>query len=162
MIKKSAGILLFRERDGHVEVLLVHPGGPFWAKKDDGAWSVPKGELEEDEDPLTAAMREVKEETGIDIDGDLIAMKQLRQPGGKIVYAWAAEGDFDAATLKSNSFSMEWPPKSGLRREFPEVDRAAWFTLELAKSKILRGQVGFIDQLQEIIENRFNTIAKDQ
>jgi predicted NUDIX family NTP pyrophosphohydrolase len=162
MIKKSAGILLFRERTEYFEVLLVHPGGPFWAKKDEGAWSIPKGELEEEEDPLKAAIREVNEETGMEIGGDLIAMKQLRQPGGKIVYAWAAEGDFDAAMLKSNTFSMEWPPKSGLRREFPEVDRAAWFTLDLAKSKIHRGQVGFIDQLQEIIENRFNTIAKDE
>lgn len=162
MIKKSAGILLFRERAGHFEVLLVHPGGPFWAKKDEGAWSIPKGELEADEDPLLAAVREVKEETGIEIDGDLIAIKQLRQPGGKIVYAWAAEGDFDAAALKSNSFSMEWPPKSGLRRDFPEVDRAAWFALELAKSKILRGQAGFIGQLQEIIKNRFNITSKDE
>jgi predicted NUDIX family NTP pyrophosphohydrolase len=149
MLKKSAGILFFREVSGRLEVLLVHPGGPFWAKKDDGSWSIPKGEFDEGEDPLTAARREVAEETGLTADGELIPLGQLRQPSGKIVYAWAMKGDFDPARLKSNTFSMEWPPKSGRQQEFPEIDRAAWFTVESARRKILKGQAGFLDRLQE-------------
>ena len=150
MAKRSAGILLYRGEAGHLEVLLVHPGGPFWAKKDDGSWSIPKGEFDEDEDPLAAARREVAEETGLMADGELIPLEPLRQPSGKTVYAWAMKGDFDPARLKSNTFPLEWPPKSGQQQEFPEVDRAAWFTLELARRKILKGQAGFLDQLQRL------------
>jgi predicted NUDIX family NTP pyrophosphohydrolase len=153
MSKKSAGILLFRDSSGYLEVLLVHPGGPFWAKKDDGAWSIPKGEFEEHEDPLEAAKREFEEEVGVAPSGDLIPLEPLRQPSGKIVYAWAMKGDFDPAALKSNTFSMEWPPKSGRQQDFPEVDRAAWFSIEVARRKILKGQAPFLSQLQEKLGN---------
>jgi predicted NUDIX family NTP pyrophosphohydrolase len=149
MPKKSAGLLLFRETAGHLEVLLVHPGGPFWAKKDDGAWSIPKGGFEEDEDPMAAARREFEEETGFLADEATIPLEPLRQPGGKLVYAWAIKQDLDPSGLTSNTFSMEWPPKSGRHQEFPEVDRAAWFTVEAAGKKILKGQAGFLAQLQE-------------
>jgi predicted NUDIX family NTP pyrophosphohydrolase len=147
MPKKSAGLLLYREGSEGLEVLLVHPGGPFWARKDDGAWSIPKGEFEDPEDPLAAAIREFEEETGARPGGEFIPLKPLKQPGGKLVYAWAVRADFDPATLKSNLFSMEWPPRSGRRQEFPEVDRAAWFGKEAARRKILKGQAGFVDQL---------------
>jgi predicted NUDIX family NTP pyrophosphohydrolase len=147
MPKKSAGLLLYREGSEGLEVLLVHPGGPFWARKDDGAWSIPKGEFEDPEDPLAAAIREFEEETGARPGGEFIPLKPLKQPGGKLVYAWAVRADFDPATLKSNLFSMEWPPRSGRRQEFPEVDRAAWFGMEAARRKILKGQAGFLDQL---------------
>ena len=140
MPKTSAGILLFRKRPQGVEVLLVHPGGPFWAKKDAGAWSIPKGETETGEDPAVAAKREFAEETGAAVAGALIDLGTFRQPGGKIVAAYAAEGDFDPAALHSNAFAMEWPPRSGKTAEFPEVDRAAWFDLEDAETKILKGQ----------------------
>ena len=146
---KSSGLLLFREVSGVLEVLLVHPGGPFWAKKDEGAWSIPKGEFGEGEDPLTAAKREFEEETGIAPSGDYIPLTPVRQPGGKIVYAWATRGEFDTVSLKSNTFSMEWPPKSGGKQDFPEIDRAEWLTIEDAKHKILKGQVPFLIQLQE-------------
>lgn len=149
MSKKSAGLLLFREVAGHLQVLLVHPGGPFWAKKDEGAWSIPKGEFEEDEDPLAAAKREFEEETGFAPTGEVIPLEPLRQPSGKLVYAWAMRGNFDPAQLKSNTFSMEWPPKSGRQQEFPEIDRAAWHSVEAARHKILKGQVAFLLQLQE-------------
>jgi len=149
MANKSAGLLPFRDASGGLEVLLVHPGGPFWARKDDGAWSIPKGEFEEDEEPLVAAKREFEEETGWTADGDLIPLEPVRQPGGKTVHAWAIRGDFDPASLKSNTFSMEWPPKSGRQREFPEIDRAAWLPLESAERKILKGQAGFLTQLQK-------------
>ena len=141
--------MLFREILGHLEVLLVHPGGPFWAKKDEGSWSIPKGEFEENEDPLTAAMREFEEETGLSVNGSPIPLEPLRQPSGKVVYAWAMKGDFDPERLKSNTFSIEWPPKSGEKQEFPEVDHAGWFTIEQAMQKILRGQTGFLAQLQK-------------
>ncbi|MEW6448809.1 MAG: NUDIX domain-containing protein [Bacillota bacterium] len=149
MSKKSAGLLLFRETPGGLEVLLVHPGGPFWAKKDEGAWSIPKGEFEEDEDPLTAARREFEEETGFTAVGDVIQLEPLRQPSGKVVYAWAMRRDLDPSGLKSNTFCMEWPPKSGKHREFPEIDRAAWFPIEIAKRKIMKGQTGFLTQLED-------------
>ncbi len=149
MSTKSAGLLLFRELSGHLEVLLVHPGGPFWAKKDKGAWSIPKGEFEETEDPLGAARREFEEETGVAPTGEVIPLEPLRQPSGKLVYAWAMKGDFDPAVLKSNTFSMEWPPKSGRHQEFPEVDRAAWLWIEDARRKILKGQAPFLLELQE-------------
>jgi predicted NUDIX family NTP pyrophosphohydrolase len=147
----SAGLLLFRETAAEVEVLLVHPGGPYWARKDDGAWSIPKGEFTEGEEPLAAAMRECREELGFSCTGDFIPLVPLRQPGGKLVFAWAVRSDFDPAGLRSNTFSLEWPPKSGRRQEFPEVDRAEWFALDSARRKILKGQAPFLDQLLERI-----------
>lgn len=148
MPKKSAGLLCFRKGSDGPEVLLVHPGGPFWAKRDDGAWSIPKGEIEPDEDPLMAARREFEEETGFQAVGDPIPLDPLRQSGGKLVFAWAMRGDCDPSRLKSNTFSMEWPPKSGTKREFPEVDRAAWFPIETARRKILKGQAPLIAELE--------------
>jgi predicted NUDIX family NTP pyrophosphohydrolase len=153
MAKHSAGILLFRVRDGAPEVLLVHPGGPFWAKKDAGVWSIPKGEHEQDEDPIACAMRELEEELGTNpTDGtEPIELGEVRQRGGKVVAAWAAPGDFDPATLRSNTFTMEWPPRSGTMRDFPEVDRAAWFSLDEARERILPAQAPFLDRLVERI-----------
>src|SRR5579859_6940462 len=147
MSKKSAGLLLFRRTAAGLEVLLAHPGGPFWAKKDDGSWSIPKGELAEGEDPLAAAKREFEEEMGVSPAGDFMPLESLKQPGGKVVYAWALHSDFDTSRLKSNTFSMEWPPRSGRRQEFPEVDKAAWFGVEAARVKILKGQAPFLDRL---------------
>ena len=132
-------------------MFLVHPGGPFWAKKDLGAWSLPKGELDEGEDPLKAAIREFEEETGFAIDGEFRPLRPLRQPSGKTVVAWAVEGDCDPAELRSNTFTMEWPPKSGKQREFPEVDRAAWFSIEEARKRIIAGQAPFLNELQEAL-----------
>jgi len=149
MSKQSAGLLLFREVSGRLEVLLVHPGGPLWAKKDEGAWSIPKGEFEGNEEPVAAAKREFKEETGFTVDGEMISLEPLRQPSGKLVYAWAIKRDLDPSQLKSNTFSIEWPPKSEKYQEFPEIDRAAWFAIEEATRKILKGQAAFLDQLQE-------------
>jgi predicted NUDIX family NTP pyrophosphohydrolase len=137
-------------RDEEIDVFLVHPGGPFWAKKDAGAWSIPKGEFET-EQPLVAAMREFEEETGLKISGDFIELKPVKQKGGKIVYAWAVEADFDASDIQSNMFKLEWPPKSGVMRDYPEVDRAGWFDLETAKLKMLASQTGLIEQLQEFL-----------
>jgi predicted NUDIX family NTP pyrophosphohydrolase len=148
--KTSAGILLYRRRDGVMEVFLVHPGGPFWAKKDLGAWSLPKGEVDEGEDPQAAALRELTEETGFVVEGELQALRPQRQPGGKTVLAWAVEGDCDPAQLRSGTFSMEWPPRSGKRQEFPEVDRGAWFPLDEARRRILKGQVGFLEEVGEL------------
>lgn len=147
MSKKSAGILLFHEKDERLEVLLVHPGGPFWMKKDDGAWSIPKGEFTDGEEPLAAAQREFQEEIGALSAGDFIELEPLKQAGGKLVFAWAIRGEFDPSGLKSNMFSMEWPPKSGKQREFPEVDRAGWFGIDAARTKILKGQEPFLNQL---------------
>jgi len=149
--KQTAGILLYRVRNSELEVFLVHPGGPFWAKKDTGAWSIPKGEIEEQEDLLNAAKREFHEETGFSLNGNFTALTSLKQRGGKTVHAWAVQGDCDAAGIKSNFFSMEWPPRSGKRAEFAEVDRAAWFTLETAKEKILPGQMKFLEELQRLV-----------
>lgn len=147
--KHSAGLLLFREVSGKLEILLVHPGGPLWATKDEGAWSIPKGEFEDGEDPLAAAKREFEEETGVAAPvGALIALQPVRQPGGKIVHAWALSGEFDVSVLKSNMFSMEWPPKSARQREFPEIDRAAWFSVKMAKRKIVKGQLPLVAQLE--------------
>ena len=154
MPKQSAGLLLFRVVAGSLEVLLVHPGGPFWAKKDDGSWSIPKGEFAETEDPLEAAKRECKEELGSLVVGEAISLIPLRQPSGKIIYAWGVRGDFDPTTLKSNTFTMEWPPKSGQQREFPEVDRAAWFKIEEAKRKIHQGQVPLIEELELMVSEK--------
>src|SRR3954453_3427455 len=149
MAKRSSGILLFR-RTARADVLLVHPGGPFWAKKNLGAWSIPKGEYSESEDPLKVATREFEEETGAALRGELRPLGELPQPGRKIVTAFAVEGDFDPATLKSNTFELEWPPKSGRKATFPEVDRAEWFSLEMARAKILPGQREFISRLMEM------------
>ena len=151
MPKKAAGLLLFRETSGHLEVLLVHPGGPFWAKKNEGAWSIPKGEIEEGEDPLEAAKREFREETGGTPTGEAIPLEPLRQRSGKIVHAWAMRGDFDPALLTSNSFTMEWPPKSGRQQQFREVDRAGWFAIEEAERKILKGQAALLRQLKTVL-----------
>jgi len=150
----SAGILLFRIRGDVPEVFLIHPGGPYWCNKDAGAWSIPKGLLEEGDDELAAAKREFQEETGSVIDGEFIALAPLKQASGKLVHAWAVEGDIDASTITSNRFLMEWPPRSGKQQAFPEVDRGAWFTLETARKKILDGQRGFIDQLQARLDAR--------
>jgi len=145
--KKSAGLLLFREQVARLEVLLVHPGGPFYAGKDDGVWSIPKGEFADGEEPLAAAKREFEEETGGHATGDFLPLNPVRQSSGKLVFAWALRADFDPSRLRSNTFSMEWPPKSGQQREFPEVDKAAWFDIETARIKILKGQTPFLDQL---------------
>jgi predicted NUDIX family NTP pyrophosphohydrolase len=146
--RTSAGLLVFRHSaQNALQVLLAHPGGPFWAKKDDGAWTIPKGELSDSEDPLLAARREFEEEMGQPIDGEFIPLGEITQAGGKRVIAWAIQGDFDPARLKSNLFTTEWPPRSGKRQAFPEVDRAAWFDPETARRKILQGQVPFIDRL---------------
>jgi predicted NUDIX family NTP pyrophosphohydrolase len=147
MPKLSAGLLMYRWRDRALEVFLVHPGGPFWRKKDDAAWSIPKGEYFEDESALDAARREFREETGFEPGTDFVALGEIRQPSGKIISVWAFEGDCDPAALRSNTFSMEWPPKSGRTREFPEVDRAEWFWLDVARGKLLKGQLGFLDLL---------------
>jgi predicted NUDIX family NTP pyrophosphohydrolase len=149
MLKRSAGILLYRFREGNMEVLLVHPGGPFWAKKDEGAWSIPKGEHGEGEDPLEAAKRELAEETGVEVKAHLIELGELRQPSGKIVRAWAAAQDLDPSKIRSNTFEMEWPPHSGRRQEFPEIDRGAWYTAAAAQRKLHKGQAGFIKKLTE-------------
>lgn len=149
MVQKSAGILLFRPRDGACEVFLVHPGGPFFARKDDGAWSIPKGLFGPGEDPAAAARREFTEETGFAAPTVLIPLGAFRQPGGKIVIAYAAEGDADPARLRSNVFSLEWPPRSGRTGEFPEVDRGAWFGFDAAKAKLTRGQQPILAALVE-------------
>jgi predicted NUDIX family NTP pyrophosphohydrolase len=147
MKKRSAGILMYRRAGPELQVLLVHPGGPFWARKDLGAWSIPKGEYEEGEEPLAAAKREFREELGAELEGAFVDLGSLVQPSRKEVIAWAVEGDFWITELKSNTFELEWPPKSGKRRQFPEVDRAEWFGLKDARRKILRGQVEFVDRL---------------
>jgi predicted NUDIX family NTP pyrophosphohydrolase len=147
MKRRSAGILMYKRAGGHLLLLLVHPGGPFWAKKDLGAWSIPKGEYAEDEDPFAVAKREFAEELGTAPEGEFSTLGELIQPSRKIVTAWAVEGDFDVARMRSNTFELEWPPKSGRKKEFPEVDRAEWFTPEQARLKILSGQREFIDRL---------------
>jgi predicted NUDIX family NTP pyrophosphohydrolase len=150
--KRSAGILLFRRNGGATEFLLVHPGGPFWAKKDAGAWSIPKGQIEEGEEPRACAIRELEEELGAapELDPEqLIELGSIKQKAGKVVEAWAAEADFDPAALASNTFAMEWPPRSGKQQEFPEVDRAEWFDLEKAREKILPTQAELLDRLLE-------------
>jgi predicted NUDIX family NTP pyrophosphohydrolase len=153
-MKQSAGILLYRYHQGILQVLLVHPGGPFWAKKDVGAWTIPKGEPGEGEELPVAAKREFMEETGFDIEGDLIILTPVRQKGGKLVHAWAVEGDMDVALLKSNTFEMPWPPKSGNIQVFPEIDKAQWFSAEEALGKILPTQAAFIEELQVILKRK--------
>ena len=148
MPKKSAGILVFRKTQDEYEYLLVHPGGPFWVKKDFNSWSIPKGEFEEDEQPLAAAKREFEEETGFSIKGEFIELNPVKQPGGKLIYSWAVKSDIDSSRVKSNLFKMEWPPRSGAYKEFPEIDRAEWFDFETAKQKILSGQIPIIENLK--------------
>jgi predicted NUDIX family NTP pyrophosphohydrolase len=155
--KHSAGVILFRRGEQGVEFLLVHPGGPFWRRKDAGAWSIPKGQIEEDEEARACALRELEEELGpapvLDPE-QLIELGSIRQRAGKLVEAWAAEADFDPAALASNTFSMEWPPRSGSEQEFPEVDRAEWFDLERAREKILPAQAELLDRLLERLESK--------
>ena len=147
MAKRSAGILMYRTGDPDLSILLVHPGGPFWRNKDAGAWSIPKGEIGEDEDAAAAARREFEEEIGIAPDGELIALGQIRQKGGKIVEAFALAGNFDTRRIVSNMFECEWPPRSGRTQSFPEVDRAEWFTLAAAREKLLESQWPLLDRL---------------
>lgn len=158
MSKQSAGILLFRFTNTTPEVLLVHPGGPFWTKKDIGAWSVPKGEFETEE-PLEAAKREFKEELGVPVTGVFIELLPIKQKSGKTIYVWALQENIDPTQINSNVFELEWPPKSGTVKHFPEIDKAAWFSLSEAKEKISPGQVGFIDQLEKYIlsKNKYDT-----
>ncbi len=151
MPERSAGLLLFRRAGPGVEFFLVHPGGPFWAKKDEAAWSIPKGLVEEGEDALSAARREVAEETGFVVDGEFLALGEFRQPGGKRISAWAVAFDADPATLTSNTFVMEWPPRSGRMREFPEVDRGAWFTPVEARRKIHKGQRAILERAAAVL-----------
>jgi predicted NUDIX family NTP pyrophosphohydrolase len=148
--RRSAGIVLYRSGADGVEVLLVHPGGPFWAKKDAGSWSIPKGEYEDGEDPLACALREFEEETGTRLDGsDVAELGSVRQKSGKQVTAWAVAGDLDPAAVRSNTFVMEWPPRSGRQAEFPEIDRAQWFGVDLAREKLVSAQAELIDRLLE-------------
>jgi predicted NUDIX family NTP pyrophosphohydrolase len=147
----SAGLLVYRRRDRAVEVLLVHPGGPFWKARDSGAWSVPKGEVGEGEDLLAAARREMREETGFAPDGPFVRLAPVRQPAGKTIHAWAAEADWDPSRLASDTFSIEWPPRSGRVQRFPEVDRAGWFEIAEARRRILRGQLGLLEQLEQAL-----------
>ncbi len=151
MPKTSAGLMVYRIREGRLEIFLVHPGGPFWARKDAGAWSIPKGEFIDPEDPLAAARREFQEETGHEIEGSFLPLEPIQQAGGKTVHAWAVQGDIDPERIRSNTFTMEWPKGSGRQKEFPEVDRAAWFEIEEARRRILPGQAGFLDELLELI-----------
>jgi predicted NUDIX family NTP pyrophosphohydrolase len=149
MPKVSAGILLYRYYENALQVLLVHLGGPYWVNKDQGAWSIPKGLCESEENLLQTAQREFEEETGFAVNGDFINLGELKQPSGKIIYAWALEGDFDTDKIKSNTFSIEWPKGSGRIQEFPEVDKGSWFKLETARQKIFKGQQPFLDGLLE-------------
>jgi predicted NUDIX family NTP pyrophosphohydrolase len=146
-MKLSAGILVYRQQDDGLRVLLAHPGGPFWRNKDAGAWSIPKGEIAEGEDHLGAAVREFEEETGIGLSGDFLPLGEIKQKGGKVVRAWAHEAAIDARAIKSNTFEIEWPPRSGRRESVPEIDRAEWFDLEEARQKILPSQVPLLDRL---------------
>ena len=152
--KQSAGIIAFRIRGQSLQVLLVHPGGPYWAKKQDGCWSIPKGLYEKNEMPIFAAQREFEEETGLKPVGELIDLGKFKQPGGKTISVWGLESDFDLGVFKSNLFSMEWPPKSGKLKEFPEADKAAWFDVNEARQKILKGQLPIIEALVMISGDR--------
>ena len=151
---RSAGILLFRYRDRRLEVLLGHPGGPFWADKDAGAWSIPKGLIEGAEDPLDAARREFQEETGFAVAGEFLELGMLRQPSRKTIYVWALEKDIDATRVVSNTFALEWPRRSGKIQHYPEIDRAGWFGLDEARVRIARGQAGFLDRLLEKLQEK--------
>lgn len=153
MAKQSAGILLYRFRDNQLQVFLIHPGGPFFSKKDNGVWSVPKGEFNNDENPLDAAKREFLEETGQPVNGKFIVLKPIIQKAGKKVYAWAVEGDIDHKSIVSNLFEMEWPPRSGKKQTFPEADKSAWFEIEVAKTKVNPAQADFIEELVAIVNS---------
>jgi predicted NUDIX family NTP pyrophosphohydrolase len=153
MAVNSAGILLFRFKNEKLEVMLVHPGGPFWAKKDDGSWSIPKGLFEENENPLEAAKREFQEETGFDIEGEFMDLGKIRQPSRKIIQAWALEKDLDVSKMRSNTFTLEWPKNSGKVKEYPEADKADWFDIEQAQVKIIKGQAGFLERLVAALAN---------
>jgi predicted NUDIX family NTP pyrophosphohydrolase len=151
MTKVSAGLLVFRRGRGEVDVLLVHPGGPLWVGRDVGAWSLPKGEVGPAEAALDAAKREFHEETGFSVDGDFVPLSPLRQRSGKVIHAWAVQGDCDPRYLRSNTFSLEWPPRSGRTEQFPEVDRAAWFSIDEASRRIVPGQMGFLRELATLV-----------
>jgi predicted NUDIX family NTP pyrophosphohydrolase len=159
--QQSAGLVLFRRRPDGLEVLLIHPGGPFWSRRDLGAWSIPKGGYQPGEAPIDAARREFQEETGFSVDGPFLPLKPVRQAGGKVVTAWAVEGDLDASAVHSTTFSMEWPPKSGRQREFPEVDRAEWFPLRVAEEKILAGQRPLIEELPSVVDSPVNLTKRE-
>ena len=155
MAKRSAGLLLYRVRDGRLEVFIAHMGGPFWARRDEGGWSLVKGEYEENEDPFAAARREFLEETGREPpDGPTLELGEVRQPSGKRIAAWAIEADFDASDIRSNTFTLEWPRGSGRQREFPEIDRAGWFDTQTARRKLVKGQLPFIDLLERAVGRR--------
>ena len=154
MPKRSAGILLFRIRREQIEFFLIHPGGPFWINKDVGAWSIPKGEIEMGEEALNVAIREFKEETGQAIEGNFHELQPVKQKGGKLIFAWAIEGNIDETKIKSNTFEIEWPPKSGKRKLFPEVDKAQWFDLTSASEKINAGQLPLLEELNQMILER--------
>ena len=156
MAKKSAGILLYRYQNKLVQFLLVHPGGPFWANKDNGSWSVPKGELDENENILGAAVREMEEETGFKADGPFIALQPVKQKSGKIIYAFATQGDFNTKDLKSNTCFIDWPPRTNKRLEIPEVDKAEWFSFEEAKEKIVKGQIPMLIELAQNLSKDIN------
>ncbi len=159
-MKQSAGILLYQIHKKNLQVLLVHPGGPFWAKKDAGAWTIPKGEFDDNEEPVAAAKREFEEETGQPVTGELILLKPLKQKSGKLIHAWAVEGTMDVTQLKSNTFEIPWPPKSGKIQSFPEIDKAQWFSIEEANEKIIPGQGGFISELKTLLEEKRLIIKK--
>jgi len=155
MVRKSAGLLLYRFQNKTIQVLLVHPGGPFWKNKDTGAWSIPKGEIEEGEEPLIAAARETEEETGIHVDTNhCISLTPVKQKSGKIIYAWAKEDSFEIDNIKSNLFEMEWPPKSGKKKFFPEVDKASWCNIDEAEKKIVPGQTPLLKELKALLRNQ--------
>ena len=151
-MKKSAGILMYKLVNAKPQLLLVHPGGPFWKNKDEGAWSLPKGEFADDEDPLEAARREFEEETGFACNGDFIELSPVKLKSGKTVYAWALENDIDIKKIKSNDFEIEWPPKSGKMQRFPEIDKAEWFSPVIARKKINSAQSAFIDELENLLK----------
>jgi predicted NUDIX family NTP pyrophosphohydrolase len=153
MAKKSAGILVYRFRNKLVEFFLVHPGGPFWKNKDAGAWSIPKGEFEDNEDPLKAARREFQEETSLPVEGEFILLTPVKQKNGKLVHAWAVEADVDLSAVQSNLFEMEWPPKSGKMQRFPEVDKGGWFDLSEAREKMNTSQFALVEELHRILKS---------
>lgn len=154
MPKQAAGILLYRGKGSSLEVLLIHPGGPYWAKKDEHSWSIPKGEHLNDEDPLKAAQREFQEETGFPVEGHFFSIGSIKQSSGKVVRAWACEGNLDASAIQSNKFELEWPPHSGNFQEFPEADRGEWFSLPLARKKILKIQLSFLENLERLLKKK--------
>ena len=154
MARQSAGLLVYKRAKSGLQIFLVHPGGPFWAKKDRGAWSIPKGEFAEGEEGLAAARREFREEVGQDVAGPVLALTPRRQPSRKMIHAWAVEGEVDAEALVSNEFELEWPPRSGRMQRFPEVDAGAWFAFDEAKGRIQPGQLPLLEELAQLLEER--------